>query len=1485
MDRSQIDDIFPLTPMQEGLLFQSVFDQASSAYFLQMTLRWKGELSLDLFKHSWRELLQRHPVLRSAFVYEGVKRPLMVALKQREPKVTWVDVRHLPVVEQTQAIADYQVADKANGFDFQKDVLIRIAIFRLAEDDYRLVWSYHHILLDGWSFGILQYEFVLIYKALLAKKTPQLPAVAAYRQYIHWLEKQQKNQAIRYWQTYLAQYEQVASLPQLMAPTAQFIEGQQTLVFDVVTTERLNALASHCGATLNNLVRALWGIILGRYSGLRDVVFGAIVSGRPSDVLGIEEMVGLFINAIPIRLRLDAGVSFTQFVQTVQQESLAGESYHFLPLAEIQTLNSLGRDLFNHLLIFENYPMGAIEADDEVEPFIIEGEEMYDRTHYDLDITIAPGRELVVQFSYNAAIYADDQIKRMSRHWETAVSSVLAAPECPIDAIEILPVEERHQLLAAFNDSKRTYPTDVTVYDLFVAQVANKGDAPAVTMGNRSLSYLELEEAVEQLAAYLAAQGMPANALLAVCVERSIDMVVAVLAIWRIGCAYVPIDPEYPVERVKFMLDDAAPQMVLTHKKWHLSLFGDVDPKKVVCLESLEQRQEKNVPLYHQVSDAVAYMIYTSGSTGRPKGVVVGQASLVNIAFAWREVYRLDQFAVRHLQMASFAFDVFVGDLVRALTNGGELVICPADIRVDPPALYGLLAQCEISIFESTPALIMPLMEYVWAMELPIGFLKRLIIGSDMLPAAHWRWLTEKFGKFITIFNSYGTTETTVDSSLFHTAGYDEILITQNTPIGKPLPNNQFYVVQADGQLAPIGAVGDLYIGGIGVAQGYWNRPNLTAERFGSYRVGGSLTRVYKTGDQARWLPDGNLEFLGRLDDQVKLRGYRIELGEIETQLLHLEGVQAAVVLLKREQLVAYVVGQNFDPDHLRSQLRHQLPNYMLPDRFIWLDRLPLTHNGKVNKKLLRERDDGLQIDPEQSVAPRSEVEQELANLWCEILGVKQIGITDNFFDLGGHSLKAMQMVSRIHQLFDVKVSLQDFFAEASIAGLTTQIEGGELDLYAAIEPAEDRDFYPLSYAQKRLWLEHQIDKSAAYNMPEAYLIEDDLDVDALDWAFQMMIDRHEALRTAFVLKDGEPVQKILQEVGFKLSRYEFLDEESAQEVIDRDANQRFDLAQPPLLRASVIKLAENRHLFVMTIHHIIGDGWSGRVLYEEVMALYTAHRAGQPNPLSPLRIQYKDFALWQLARNLDKEESYWLDRLDGVADFLPLPSDFSNSNRGSAEREFKGAMVERLVDVNVVAGLQAWAQRKQTTLSNVVLTLFKLLLFQITKQADICIGVATANRNHPDLENLLGFFVNILPLRTLFSDELEFNELLDQVVVGMGEAIEHQDYPFDLLIEKLNPTRFANRPPILNVIYAFQNFADLNIDVGWSGQGQTDDAAKMSGHHFSFETAKFDLTLFVTARTDGLMMNLEYDISLLKRETAERYLAALERFAKMVVG
>lgn len=847
----------------------------------------------------------------------------------------------------------------------------------------------------------------------------------------------------------------------------------------------------------------------------------------------------------------------------------------------------------------------------------------------------------------------------------------------------------------------------------------------------------------------------------------------------------------------------------------------------------------------------------------------------------------------------SFCFDFSVWEMYGALLYGGRVIVARPEAVQDTLAFHDFIRQAGVSVLNQTPAAFYNLIDIECAQDRhDLGnHLRYVIFGGDRLEPAYLQpWIDRYPLEKIKLINMYGITETTVHVTYGPIEPADVLAPEGRSPIGVPLPETRVYVCDERMNLQPIGVPGEMYVGGTGVCRGYLNRPGLTDQRFidDPFQSG---EKLYRTGDIGRWRADGTLEHLGRNDAQVQVRGFRVEPGEIESRLIQHPSVDQAVVLARPtrsgfHELIAYLAGrQELNTAELRAHIGARLPEYMVPSYFVWVNEFPLTSNKKVDRKALPDPSE-VGIERETAyVAPANETHRRLVQIWREVLGVDKIGIRDNFFELGGHSLKAMQVMSRIHKAIGVKISLRDFFSQPTIAALARRRPKGRDTAFFKIEPAPIQKYYDLSYAQQRLWIVHRLGGQSAYNMPQTYLFEGPMDVAALKKSFATLADRHEALRTAFIEVAGEPKQRIHEHVDLAVQEIDLrggdAPETRAREIAEQDALTPFDLGKPPLLRVTVMTVGEKRYVFLLTMHHIIGDGWSMNVLGRELSILYEAYCRNRPNPLKPLPIQYKDFAVWQNAQGFEREEKYWLSKLAGVAERLNLPYDF----RPQEGRGVRGKTETLGLDPESIQNLRKFAGRNHTTLSNVMLTIFKLFLFRLTLQDDICVGMAIANRNHPDTESLIGFFVNILPVRTRFSETMEFEELLEQVIQNTIEAQEYQDYPFDLLIKKMNPQRYGNRQPFLNVIYTFQNFSDVSVGI----DARPDDLAQekekdrptvhLAPFDISFDTSKFDLTLSVCDYGRDLQLHLEYDTGLFAAETIQKYLAILERFARMAAS
>ncbi len=1454
-DQASVEDLYPLSPLQAGLLFETLAEPDRQAYFVQVSYPLRGEFDAARFESAWARLAARHTILRTAFLHEGLDKPLQAVLGTRPVPVTMADLSAHPAPEaEVRAI---EARDRARGFHLERDPLMRITVVRLPGGAHRVIWSYHHLLLDGWCLGILYSELLWLYR----EKEAPLPAAAPYSHYIRWLRGFDERAAGRYWTAYLESYRGLCGVPQDSTGGAPEY-AELCFQFDATLTAALKDLARRLDVTLNAVVQSIWGILLARYNGTGDVVFGTIAAGRPANLMGADRMVGLFINAVPMRVRVSGGMRFADVAKAAHRDSLEREPYQSLPLHDVMAAH--GGPLFDHLLTFENFPLAA-ESGDGMEFAVEEAPRIHDRTHYAFSLTVAPGDTLDFRIGYDRARYPAAMVERIAAHWLRLAASVVESPEALAGGYEFLPPEERRMLLQDFQSPAA--PLDGTPVPVWFRRIAReRPEAPALVFQGEATSYGALGEASDRVAAYLLSRGCRRGDRIAILLDRGPRLVAAVLGVLKAGCAFVPVEPGTPHARVRFLLEDCGARAILT------------DSAEDYGVEAMPPQgfepASANLALPDPTGGDTAYVIYTSGSTGLPKGCPISHANLAHYLH-WASAYYFDGASGGNFPLfTSLAFDLTVTSLFLPLLRGKTVYLYPQEAAADEVLADVLRAGSPIDSVKLTPAHL-ALIEHLDLPDSAARNLGVLIAGGEALPLKSVRYC-HSLNRQLAIFNEYGPTETTVGCIVSRVEPSARRVL-----IGRPISNTPVYILDARLRLCPIGVAGEIAIGGPGVSEGYLNRPELTRERFipDPFQAGGSL---YRTGDLGRWLSSGEIEYLGRRDDQLKIRGYRVEPGEIEQHLRSMPGVDEAVVLADpaASRLVAFFTGRA-DAASLAAPLRPHLPEYMIPSEFRHVHAMPLTPNGKIDKAALA-RTEPL---PAGGPAIRDAIETTLARIWEEVLGVSAIPAGANFFELGGHSLKAMQASFRIRQSFDVRLTLRDFLREPTIEGLArlVRVAGHSPAAWEPIPRAPAQSDYPLSWAQSRLWLVHRLGGAeVAYNMPRALLLEGDIDRECLRAAFDRIVDRHETLRTAFVEVDGEPRQRILRAVPFELA---FTDlsggsevEVTARGIADGVANAPFDLASPPLLRAHLIRLAPARHVLALVIHHIAGDGWSMNLFYRELMALYEAARRGRPDPLRPLPIQYKDFACWQIVQPVREHERYWLDQWDGASGHVRLPFD----SEAPEERDFAGAVTATVLPPALTEALERLAQARSTTLAGLGLAVAAWWLYDWTRQDDFGIGVSVAGRDRPETENLQGFFVNVLPLRFRLSRDQAFEELLDQVSAGFTQALEHQHYPFERLVQLLNPQRAANRQPLVNVIYSFQNFSDMRLDVSHeeaAGAG----AVRIGDFGVAFPESKFDLTCFLLREPEGLRITLEYDSRLFRAQTMERGLNKLRRIFEMV--
>ncbi|WP_391204479.1 amino acid adenylation domain-containing protein [Psychrobacillus sp. L4] len=1018
--------------------------------------------------------------------------------------------------------------------------------------------------------------------------------------------------------------------------------------------------------------------------------------------------------------------------------------------------------------------------------------------------------------------------------------------------MELLSAKEKEQLLYDFNNTNVKYPEDMTIQKMFEEQVEKEPNKMAVKFEDRHLTYQELNDRANSLARVLIAKGVKANSIVGIMVERSLQMVVGIMGILKAGVAYLPIDPNYPEDRINYLLSDSQCDFLITQTDFMDKLSFNGLLVDLYCSENFEQSTENINPIYNP--EDLAYIIYTSGTTGNPKGVMVQNNNLVNATYFWRRHYRLNDFDVNLLQLAGVSFDVFAGDLSRSLLSGGTMHIVSYETKLDMQKLFEIIMSEKITIFESTPNHILAFTRYLKQKKLKLENLRLLILGSDSCSISDYKTLVEEYGNQIRILNSYGVTEATIDSS-YYESSYENIPDISNTPIGKPLDNTKFYILDKNQKMQPMEVCGELYIAGKGIARGYLNRPELTKEKFvaNPFEPG---TKMYKTGDLARWLPDGNVEFLGRIDNQVKIRGFRIELGEVEDGLLQHRAVSEAIVVSRDNKengkyLCAYIVCEDeVNNLELKNFIKKGLPDYMVPAYIVQLENMPLTPNGKIDRKALPEPNiENLILDEYES--PRNEVEEKLVEIWSETLGVKKIGINDNFFDLGGHSLNALTLISHIHKKLKREVQIKELFELPTIKSLSNFIENIRENEYSNIEKVGERETYEASSAQKRMFiLQQYFIGSTAYNIPVFFELTGDVNKEKIERTFKALVARHEILRTYFANIEGRIVQIIDQFYDFKLN--ESISDKEIENIINNFIRP-FELDKASLFRVELIRNKDKFYLLI-DMHHIIIDGLSVTILMNEFKTLY------EGGTLKPLKLQYKDFSAWQnnLLKNKEvgSQEEYWLNLFNDEIPVLNLPYDYERPLLNTQD----GAIVDFLIDENISAALKKLAKETGSTIHMVLMSAFNILLSKYSGQEDIIIGIPTAGRINVDLHNILGMFVNTLALRNKPKAEMKILDFLFEVKENSLKAYENQSYQFEVLVEKLNVDRDTNRNPLFDVMF---NIIDKESTIELEN-------LTLKEFHFENKTSKFDLTLNVLEEDSIYKFFIEYSPNLFKKETIE---------------
>ncbi|HEV2150046.1 MAG TPA: amino acid adenylation domain-containing protein, partial [Longimicrobiaceae bacterium] len=1255
-------DAYPLTPMQQAMLLHSQRD--AGLYLQQYICTLREPLDPAEFRSAWQRLSDRHPVLRTSFALDAAPEP--VQRVHASVEVPWIeyDWRGLPVDAQNDAMRAFLREDRTTPFRPGDAPLSRFALFRLEDEAYRLVWSSHHALFDGHARRVLLREVFEDYEARLNGWALAADDLRPYGDYVRWLRDAEPQDSRTFWEEELRGFESPNEVA--LEPGDGRREGRERHGFELSAelSAVLRRLAESKGVTLNTVLQGAWALLLGRYTGDWDVVFGATRSCRRGGFVGAGEVVGLLSNTVPVRVHLHPGRSVADLLEGLRSLWVRMRPHERTHMSRIQQWSEVSSGVQLCQTVF------GFERETTQEALHLLGDawrrrnfDLIQWTSYPLALVAHGGASITFVVGYDPARYDQEAIRRMGEHL-TAILRVFAGdPQQPLGSVGILTPTERRHILDELNPAATPYPRSACVHELLRIQAARTPEAVAVAFMGEALTYGELDRRSNQLARSLHGRGVGREARVAVCMERSPELVIALLAILKAGGAYVPLDPESPRDRLRYVLEDAGASYLLCHEPLLDRLPAD-GPATVVADPLWAQAAgESAAPLEVPVDPrGLAYVMYTSGSTGAPKGVGVEHRSIVRLVrgasyaeFGPHEVV---------LQAAPVSFDASTFELWGALLHGARLVLMPGAT----PSLEELdrvLRRHGVTTLWLTAGLFQVMVEE--RLE-ALGGVRQLLTGGDVVPVAQVKKVRKRFPA-LRLINGYGPTENTTFTCCYTVP---EGWSGGRLPIGTPISNTRVYVLDGALQPVPVGVPGELYAGGAGLARGYVGRPGATAERFLPDPFGSEPgARMYRTGDRVRWRSDGTLEFLGRLDAQVKVRGLRIEPGEIESVLRQYPGVGECVVVAHGDaagerRLAAYVVGE-VTVDALRRHLRESLPEYMVPATFVALDRLPLTPNGKLDRKALPLPEYG--SAKERYVAPRTPVEEVLAGTWAEVLRLEGVGVEESFFELGGHSLLAMRVLSRVRELFGVELPVRALFEGSTVARLAERVEElrrAGLPGLPPVTPVERTAALPVSFPQERLWFIHRLDpRSAAYILPVCYHLEGPLHTGALRLALDAVVRRHEALRTVFCEAGGEPVQHVLPPDPFPLPVVDLTthgDREAlAIRLAGAEARRPFDLERGPLLRALLVRLDPQSHLLLAVMHHVAGDGWSLGILARELGAFYAAFASGGEPHLPELSVQYADYAAWQRATldadRLEPALAYWRGHLAGVAP-TALPAD-----------------------------------------------------------------------------------------------------------------------------------------------------------------------------------------------------------------------------------
>ncbi|MBC9929147.1 non-ribosomal peptide synthetase [Chitinophaga qingshengii] len=1480
-DAALIEDVYPMSDIQSGMVYASQINPELGIYHDQMGHLLAKGLDPVVMEKALSMLSQKHAILRTTFDLHSHKEGLQLVHKEIPVKVEYLDYGTLSDEEAKIRIDNYLKEERTRPLQMDKAPTWRATVFNLKEHS-AFLFQCHHAIIDGWSDASFNTELNNLYLRLKAgEEVPPLePLKCSYRDYVIEQIIEKRNAENReFWQQELAEYKRLNIF------TQEAEDKRLVTTYEPAYLALLQQRTKEDGLTVKGLLFGAMLFALNMLTHEDEVTVGLVTNNRPAKEDG-EKVIGCFLNSLPFRFQQDK-LAFTwkTYFRQIENKLVEMKKRDRVSLPEIIKITGEqfleGNPFFDVLFNFTNFHVykNMEEGLAEEGPHELNNVLSYGvvNTYLTCNLSIS-GDVLVVNNSLKRKFKSGDSLEALQHYFDAVLTGYLEQYEAPVNRNAIHTAAELKQLMPA---PAVGYPKQKNIVDLFTEQANRTPLNIAVVYEKQTLTYGELHERSSQLARYLRQQGVTAEMLVPVCIDRSVDMIVAILGILKAGAAYVPVDPSYPLDRIRYILEDTAATIVVSSSQCAEVCHQAAAGLNVVALDtdwdmiSRESAAALDITIdpHH-----LAYVIYTSGSTGKPKGVLIEHVNVVRLFKTDAPLFDFTEADVWTM-FHSFSFDFSVWEIYGALFYGGRLVVVPKEVTKDTAQFGELLIREGVTILNQTPSAFYALQDYLTARQHPTA-IRIVVFGGEALNPSRikpWRQLYPD----CRLINMYGITETTVHVTFQELT--DDQLDSSTSVIGKPIPTLYAYILNKYQALTPVGVAGELYVGGMGVAREYLNRPALSAGKFiADPFIPGN--RLYRTGDLGRWLPDGTIEYLGRIDDQVKIRGFRIELGEIESALLEYEAVSKAIVLNRPDRngngrLVGYVVPQGtFDKNAILAYLRERLPEYMVPSLLVELDHLPLTINGKIDKKALPDPDEAALL-ASLYVAPRNESEQQLADIWKELLGVEQVGIHDNFFERGGHSLSATRLISILRNRLAAELSIRDLFLHPTIASLAARLHQQDKNTRPAVTVIERPAHIPLSFSQERLWFIDRLEGSIQYHIPAVLKLKGALDISALEYAFQQIVNRHEVLRTVIREEKGKPYQLVLApdtwQLDVRLVAPAHKNEAKLKELINALFEVPFSLTADHMLRAHLLVLDKEEYILQITQHHIAADGWSTGIIVGELVALYNALVSGNTAVLPPLPVQYADYALWQ--RNylsgevLDTQLSYWEQQLSATTP-LQLPTD----HKRPPVQPVRGDSFDFKLDKTLSARLKTLSQQQGTTLFMTLLAAFKVLLYRYSGQEDICIGTPVAGRTQQELEGLVGFFINTLALRSQLRDNLSFTDLLQTVKETTLTAYDNQDVPFEKIVERVMKVRDLSRTPLFQVMFVLQNLPEsAALQLG---------SVSIESEEVAHSFAQFDLSLSVQEDGEGLSGSIVYCADLFDAATIGRMTRHFSRLLEAIV-